>query len=251
MRGEDRHARVSIPLEDAYHGTTRTLTLERSVAGADGGGTRTLNVKIPAGVTEGQQIRLAGQGGTGLGDAPAGDLYLEVSFAPHRMFRADGRDVVLELPVAPWEAALGETVTVPTLGGKVDLRIPAGVTLVAPSELVERFAAGLGAKDAMLRSMAAARLVELAPARGAIDGALGALAGDEGVALAVLRSLTAAGARGGAAQERLEAFRDRAPSGLREECERALAAFKKIGEKYGILGLQKKEILAKYGAGVA
>lgn len=87
---------------------------------------RTLKVKIPKGVTQGQRIRLAGQGGPGLGGAPAGDLYLEMVLAPHRLYHATGRDIHLDLPVAPWEVALGETVTVPTLGGNVELRIPPG-----------------------------------------------------------------------------------------------------------------------------
>ena len=83
-------------------------------------------MSIPTGVKEGQRIRLAGQGGTGAGGGRAGDLYLEVGFEPHPHFRADGRDIHLTLPVTPWEAALGAQVPVPTLGGKVDLKIPAG-----------------------------------------------------------------------------------------------------------------------------
>ena len=129
MKGEDLHARVVIPLEDAYGGTTRSLSLQ--IPELDGEGrvvtrTHTLNVQIPKGVTEGQRIRLAGQGGPGLGGAAAGDLYLEVALAPHRLYHVSGRDVYLDLPVAPWEAALGDTVTTPTLGGKVDLKIPPG-----------------------------------------------------------------------------------------------------------------------------
>ncbi len=120
FRGEDVRARVRISLDDAYHGTTRTLTLD------DGGEGRQLSVRIPAGITEGRHIRLAGQGQAGIGGGSAGDLLLEVEFEPHPLFRADGRDVHLELPVAPWEAALGRTVATPTLGGPVDLRIPAG-----------------------------------------------------------------------------------------------------------------------------
>ncbi len=129
MKGEDLHARVRVSVEDAYHGATRSITLQSPDVDAKGRvshRTRTLNVKIPKGVTDGQRIRLAGQGGPGMGGAPAGDLYLEVALDPHPLFRIDGRDVVLELPVAPWEAALGRSVTVPTLGGRVDLRIPAG-----------------------------------------------------------------------------------------------------------------------------
>ena len=87
---------------------------------------RTLRVSIPAGVADGQQIRLAGQGSPGIGGGPAGDLFLEVSVTPHRIFRLEGRDVTLTLPVAPWEAALGETVAVPTLGGSVDMKLPVG-----------------------------------------------------------------------------------------------------------------------------
>ena len=115
-RGGDQGAKLEIPLEDAYRGTTRNVTLRG----------RTLSVKIPGGVTEGQRIRLGGQGGAGAGGAPAGDLYLTVTHAAHPLFRTEGRDVHLGLPVAPWEAALGATVAVPTLGGKVDLKIPRG-----------------------------------------------------------------------------------------------------------------------------
>jgi curved DNA-binding protein len=85
-----------------------------------------VRVSIPAGVVDGQHIRLAGQGEPAAGDGRAGDLYLEVHIRPHRFFQLDGRDVTLTLPVAPWEAALGATVTVPTLGGPVELRIPQG-----------------------------------------------------------------------------------------------------------------------------
>jgi curved DNA-binding protein len=87
---------------------------------------RTLNVKIPKGIKAGQRIRLAGQGMPGVGGGRSGDLYLEIEFKPHRYFRAEGRDIHLELPVTPWEAALGATVPVPTLGGTVELKVPAG-----------------------------------------------------------------------------------------------------------------------------
>ena len=113
-KGSDQSVRIEIPIEDAYRGATRDITLRG----------RTLSVRIPKGVTEGQRIRLGGQGGVGPGGGPAGDLYLTVTHAAHPLFRADGRDVHLTLPVAPWEAALGATVAVPTLGGKVDLKIP-------------------------------------------------------------------------------------------------------------------------------
>lgn len=129
MQGEDQHAKVLIPLEDAYHGATRTLQLAVPEVDAHGRVVtrpRALQVKIPAGVTEGQQIRLPGQGAPGIGGGPNGDLYLEVELQGHPLYQAEGRDVYLNLPIAPWEAALGATVTVPTLGGNVEMKIPAG-----------------------------------------------------------------------------------------------------------------------------
>lgn len=128
-RGEDTHAKILIDLEDAYHGATRTLNLRHSELGADGRPQtheRTLNVRIPKGVRQGQHIRLAGQGGAGFGKGEAGDLFLEVEFRPHPFYRVEGKDLYLDLPVAPWEAALGATVKVPTPTGTVDLKIPPG-----------------------------------------------------------------------------------------------------------------------------
>ena len=123
----DHHARVDIDLEEAYSGTTRTLELKRPDLKPDGTldlKTHTVKVTIPAGVTEGQLIRLAGQGEQSTGGGKPGDLYLEVHMKPNRLFQLDGRDVTLTLPITPWESALGATVTVPTLGGGVDMRIP-------------------------------------------------------------------------------------------------------------------------------
>jgi len=127
--GQDHVARVEIGLEDAFSGGSRTIELRTPELTPDGHvrvKPRTLRVSIPPGVTEGQQIRLAGQGSPGLGGGPPGDLFLEVTIRPHPQFRLDGRDVTLTLPVAPWEAALGDTVSVPTLGGAVEMRLPAG-----------------------------------------------------------------------------------------------------------------------------
>ena len=127
MRGEDHHARVSVDLEDAYTGAQRSITLRSPELTDDGHVVlreRTLNVRIPKGIRSGKKIRLAGQGGPGLGDGKAGDLYLEVELNPHGMYRVDGSDVYLDLPVTPWEAALGATIKTPTPSGKVDLRIP-------------------------------------------------------------------------------------------------------------------------------
>ncbi len=123
----DHHARVDITLEEAFRGTTRTLELRRPQAREDGRielATHTVRVSIPAGVAEGQLIRLAGQGGAAGEGGAAGDLYLEAHILPNPLFALDGRDVTVTLPVAPWEAALGASVTVPTLGGSVEMQIP-------------------------------------------------------------------------------------------------------------------------------
>jgi curved DNA-binding protein len=126
-RGEDIYAKVLVDLEDAYKGATRALTLTRTELGPDGRPQlkeRTLNVRIPEGVRQGQHIRLAGQGEPGFGKGEPGDLYLKVEFRPHPFYHVEGKDVYLDLPVAPWEAALGATVKVPTPAGTVDLKIP-------------------------------------------------------------------------------------------------------------------------------
>ena len=127
--GQDHVARIEIDLEDAFGGGARTIELRTPELTADGHvlvKPRTLRVSIPAGVTDGQQIRLAGQGSPGVGGGPPGDLLLEVNIRPHARFRLEGRDILLTLPVAPWEAALGETVSVPTLGGPVEMKLPTG-----------------------------------------------------------------------------------------------------------------------------
>ncbi len=129
IRGQDTFATISINLEDAYQGATRNISLRNTVLGADGQPqikTRSLNVHIPKGIYQGQHIRLAGQGGAGTGKGGAGDLYLQIEFNPHRFYRVDGKDILMELPLAPWELALGANVKAPTPGGFVDLKIPAG-----------------------------------------------------------------------------------------------------------------------------
>ena len=127
LRGEDVHGALAIRLQDAHDGATLPLTLRSPARRADGSldlEERTLEVKIPVGVTSGQRIRLRGQGGPGLNGGEAGDLYVELEIEPDPRFALEGRDVTLVLPVAPWEAALGATVPVPTLGGEVRLTIP-------------------------------------------------------------------------------------------------------------------------------
>lgn len=119
-RGRDMHAQVAVGIENAYHGGRERISLR------DAHGERTLEVKIPAGILPGQQIRLAGQGYPGVHGGPTGDLILEIALRDDGRFRLEGRNVLLDLPVAPWEAALGATVKVPTLAGDVELRIPPG-----------------------------------------------------------------------------------------------------------------------------
>jgi curved DNA-binding protein len=127
--GEDHHAKVLLDLQASLNGGTRSFTLRMPEIDAEGrlvSKERTLNVQVPKGILAGQQIRLAGQGAKAHGDGAAGDLYIEVEFQPDPLYRVDGRDLYLELPVAPWEAALGATVKTPTPGGNVELKIPAG-----------------------------------------------------------------------------------------------------------------------------
>ena len=121
-RGQDLTVSVSIAMEDAYQGVQRMLHLRSG----EGSGSSKLNVKIPAGVTHGQQIRLAGQGKPGIRGGSRGDLYLQIEIEPHSIFLLEGKDVSVALPITPWEAALGATIGVPTLGGKVELKIPEG-----------------------------------------------------------------------------------------------------------------------------
>ena len=126
-QGQDRHAKVMIDLGDAYRGARRGITLQVPSVDAQGRvslAERTLEINIPRGIRAGQHLRLAGQGGPGLGDGPPGDLYLEIDFAPDARFRVDGRDVYIDLPLAPWEAALGAAVTLPTPEGSVQLTVP-------------------------------------------------------------------------------------------------------------------------------
>ena len=118
MHGRDYEITARISLEDAHRGTRLSLEL------ADGEGGRTLEVTIPPGVTEGQKLRLRGKGGKGRNGGPDGDIYLHITLAPHPVFRADQHDLHFDLALAPWEAALGAEVEVPTLDGPVLLTVP-------------------------------------------------------------------------------------------------------------------------------
>jgi curved DNA-binding protein len=120
--GADQTAEIEISIEEAYHGARKTVSL----AGPEG--TRNLQVTIPAGVTDGQRIRLSGQGGRGSDGARPGDLYLVARIAPHRSYRLEGRDLHAELRLAPWEAALGTSVALPTPGGEAKVKVPPGTS---------------------------------------------------------------------------------------------------------------------------
>ncbi len=128
-RGSDQRATVRLTLEEAFRGTTKNLHLELPEMDASGRvhtKSRVLKVNIPPGAMPGQQLRLAGQASPGMGGGPNGDIYLEIEIEPHRLFTLEGRDVYLTLPVAPWEAALGASIKIPTLAGPVGLKLAAG-----------------------------------------------------------------------------------------------------------------------------
>ena len=120
-KGEDVNATITITLEEAFHGAKKAI---RRPHGTSSQGT--INVKIPSGITSGKKIRLAGQGKTGARNTNPGDLFLEVHIANHRHYRLEDNHILLDLPITPWEAALGAKVTVPTLAGKITLSIPPG-----------------------------------------------------------------------------------------------------------------------------
>ena len=128
MRGQDQEAEITIPLEEAYRGTKRSVTLESRDAssGRPTGEAKTLEVKIPAGTTDGQRLRLRGQGGPVTGGGTPGDLYLRIRIAPHPIYRLNGSDLELDAPVTPWEAALGSRIEVPIIGGKASVKLQPG-----------------------------------------------------------------------------------------------------------------------------
>ncbi|MUM76260.1 DnaJ domain-containing protein [Pseudodesulfovibrio sp. F-1] len=129
-RGSDSEAVYELTLEEAYQGGAKSITLQEQVAGPDNIPrltTKTLEVKVPAGVKDGQKIRLAGQGNPGMNGGARGDLYLRIRLVPHHLYKVKDSDIVLDLPLAPWEAALGATVRIPTLDGPVEMKIPPGI----------------------------------------------------------------------------------------------------------------------------
>jgi curved DNA-binding protein len=116
LRGEDYAVTVRLSLEEAFRGAERELQVGES----------RIRARIPKGATDGQRLRLAGKGGPGMNGGPAGDLYLDIALEPHPLFRVNGHDLDVEVPVAPWEAALGAQVELPTLEGRVTMKVPPG-----------------------------------------------------------------------------------------------------------------------------
>jgi curved DNA-binding protein len=114
--GEDYEVTVRLALEEAFSGTEREFRI----------GEQTVRARIPRGATDGERLRLRGKGGPGMNGGPPGDLYLVISLVPHPLYKVNGRDLDLEVPVAPWEAALGAQIEVPTLEGQVKMKLPAG-----------------------------------------------------------------------------------------------------------------------------
>jgi curved DNA-binding protein len=151
FRGEDFELSAAITIEQAYQGTLIELNISVPEYDAEGRMRRvpkSLKVRVPRGATDGQRLRLAGKGGRGVNGGPDGDLYLTVNLLPHRLYRADAHDLHLDLPLAPWEAALGASVAVPTPGGAVQMKIPentaAGQTLRLPGRGLPRPKDGSG-----------------------------------------------------------------------------------------------------------
>jgi curved DNA-binding protein len=129
QKGEDVNASITIPLKDAFEGSTRKISFETPAVSPDGQLTNkivNLNVKIPKGIKNGQKIRLKGKGNPGQNGGAAGDMYIKVEFEKHRLFKVEGADIYISLPLAPWEAALGASVNIPAPAGNIKLKIPAG-----------------------------------------------------------------------------------------------------------------------------
>jgi curved DNA-binding protein len=124
MAGQNYHGQININLEEAFQGTIKSIQIP--IENDSQITMQTLKVKIPPGIKSGQQVRLAGQGAPGINEGPPGDIYLTVSVNKHPIFDVMDSDIYITLPITPWEAALGATIVIPTLGGKIDLKIPPG-----------------------------------------------------------------------------------------------------------------------------
>jgi curved DNA-binding protein len=129
-RGSDSEATYELTLDEAFRGGSKSITLQEQVTGPEGiprMTTKTLEVNVPPGIKDGQKVRLANQGNPGMGGGSKGDLYLKIKLMPHPMFKVSDSDVILDLQLAPWEAALGASIRIPTLDGAVEMRIPPGM----------------------------------------------------------------------------------------------------------------------------
>ena len=129
MRGQDYEVTAHLSVEDAARGTELEIPLPVTEMSEDGQlrrTSKTVKVRIPKGATDGQRLRVPGKGGSGHGGGPDGDLYVNIQLRPHDLFRVSGHDLYLEVPVAPWEAALGAEVQIPTLDGRVSVKVPSG-----------------------------------------------------------------------------------------------------------------------------
>ncbi|MFO7727749.1 MAG: DnaJ C-terminal domain-containing protein [Desulfonatronovibrio sp.] len=130
-KGQDAEASLELTLEEAYKGGVKSITLQEQVIGPDRRPTvqdKTLEVNIPPGIKDGNKIRLSGQGSAGMGSGSSGDLYLKVKILPHPLFKLDGNNIIYDLALAPWEAALGSKIRVPTLDGDIEMKIPEGIS---------------------------------------------------------------------------------------------------------------------------
>jgi curved DNA-binding protein len=139
--GEDYDVQVSITLEQAYHGTTLDLNLQVPEHDSEGRLRRVphnFKARVPIGVSDGERLRLTGKGGNGVNGGRDGDLYLNIQISPHRLFRVSGRDLYVDLPLAPWEAVLGAAVEIPTPGGAVRLKIRPGTQAGQQLRLAKR-----------------------------------------------------------------------------------------------------------------
>ncbi len=154
-KGEDQQLKLDISLEEAYHGGSKTIQFspKSSSASSPGVEMKKLKVSIPKGVRQGQKIRLGKQGHPAIGGGAAGDLYLEMNIQPHRYFKLDGSNVTLRLPITPWEAVQGTVLQVPTLDGKVELKIKPGIQSGQKMRLKGKGMPGLEAGDQFIEIM--------------------------------------------------------------------------------------------------
>ncbi|MBI9111617.1 DnaJ C-terminal domain-containing protein [Maridesulfovibrio ferrireducens] len=130
QKGADSETTLTLTLEEAYKGGSKSISVQERTTGPGGHPmvqSKKLDVNVPAGIKDGQKIRLASQGAPGPGDGPSGDLYLKIKLAPHQLYKVEENNIILDLPLAPWEAALGSKVKVPTLDGMIEMNIPAGM----------------------------------------------------------------------------------------------------------------------------